>query len=318
MQRRVHTEKVHGAFWKKRLVLALCCGAILAAVCAVSYYGFARTVTEQAYIALEDIALDAQFACDKEPLKDDPVEYLEVEQSDVAHRAYAKLYKAMWLQKDAVHLDGVNLEEAFDVALQLRYDHPELLNVSVKMYGRETTINTAIVHSSVELEIPYLMDRDETQAARRKVNQVVSNVLSRMPTSSDWSRAYYLHSWLCENVTYYEDESEYSEYSHNVADALLNGDAVCEGYALAYDLLCRRAGFESQVIVGYLDDYQEGDYAHAWNRLVVYGKPRYVDVTADDGDRITLRRFLLDEDTMRDKGYTPFPDNHVPGVVHID
>ena len=75
-------------------------------------------------------------------------------------------------------------------------------------------------------------------------------------------------------------DTGFGEHCHDLYGALVNHRTVCEGYALAFDLIMDRLGVPCSVIVS---DWNEGDeYAHAWNQIGGYANDCYIDVTWDD------------------------------------
>ena len=103
--------------------------------------------------------------------------------------------------------------------------------------------------------------------------------------------------------------------------ALVNKEAVCEGYAKAYKLLLNAMGIECDVVI---------NAEHAWNVVQLEGKWYLVDVTNDDtnnglmyfllgayvlmGDNVTARYFgyidgsNTDVRTLAETGYVPMAE----------
>lgn len=80
------------------------------------------------------------------------------------------------------------------------------------------------------------------------------------------------------------------------AGALVEGKAVCAGYARAYMLLCRAAGID----LVYISDQEMN---HGWNAVRLYGDVRYIDATFDDpvpdrGELVSDAFFLRSADEL--------------------
>lgn len=74
--------------------------------------------------------------------------------------------------------------------------------------------------------------------------------------------------------------------------ALVGGGADSEGMALAFQIFCQRAGLESDVVAGTLEDE-----AHFWNVVALPGgEYRHVDTTREDG-------FALSDAALVEAGY---------------
>ena len=108
----------------------------------------------------------------------------------------------------------------------------------------------------------------------------------------------FIHDYLCESCAYNYDavnsssDSEWYRMAHRAYGALVEleygtdsgrGAAVCEGYAEAFLLLCRRVGLPCAAVVG--DGSLDGgalSVSHAWNVILLDGAWYAVDVTWDD------------------------------------
>ncbi len=95
----------------------------------------------------------------------------------------------------------------------------------------------------------------------------------------DWEKELLIHDYLVNNCTYDQEAEEAGDFtSANTAyGCLIEGSAVCEGYAEAANLLFRAAGLTSYYVEG------AGESAdHAWNCVEIDGEYYWVDVTWDD------------------------------------
>lgn len=100
------------------------------------------------------------------------------------------------------------------------------------------------------------------------------------PNLTDVEKTLILHDRLalhCEydNDTFESDYENMPQSSYNAYGVLVLRDAVCMGYALAYDYLLEQVGIQS--------DYCSSDELnHAWNIVYINNTPYHVDVTWDD------------------------------------
>lgn len=96
----------------------------------------------------------------------------------------------------------------------------------------------------------------------------------------EFQREWYLHDLLCGHVTY----DLTADHRHNAWGALMEGRAVCDGYAKAMTLLARISYLQCGVIHGQaLADGAPGD--HAWNIIKISGAHTLLDVTFNDQDQ---------------------------------
>ena len=140
-----------------------------------------------------------------------------------------------------------------------------------------------------------------------KVNELVSAAQAAHGTDAE-GMVRYFHDWLCENNSYNYAAAEGPDDPANAnqrsawsaAGALLNRvdstmvNPVCEGYARAMQLLCKKAKIPCILVVG--DN-------HMWNNLIVNDKWTGVDVTWDDQDSGTLYDFFLKDDLNGSSGH---------------
>ena len=109
------------------------------------------------------------------------------------------------------------------------------------------------------------------------VDAYVETVVAGCTAQDATEKARYLYDYLCENVTFdlenlYNDEDvlKYTAYG-----AVVNGRAVCQGFATLYYKLALAAGLECRIVTG-----KRGDVAHAWNIVKVDDLWYHVDVSS--------------------------------------
>ena len=125
-------------------------------------------------------------------------------------------------------------------------------------------------------------ETDRVQESRDEAARVVAEVINE--GMSDREKVTALNNYLVRTVEYdyaaYEAANEganWLEYSAwDISGALLDGTAVCQGYAMAFDVLAGLAGVESVVVTGYVHEVGE---LHAWNKVKVDGEWLALDPT---------------------------------------
>ena len=147
----------------------------------------------------------------------------------------------------------------------------------------------------------------------------IRDTLPESPTTYDIVRA--IAVWLCDNNTYnYEQTSSHRsdhdpvlfDYmaAHSAYSAIVAGDEfepVCEGYALAFKVLCEEFGIESLCISG-VSAYA-GNGRHMWNYVKLDDGQWYLaDITNMDNDHANdadyRYHFILASNSVAE-GYTP-------------
>ena len=148
------------------------------------------------------------------------------------------------------------------------------------------------------------------QSRQEQLDRKIAQIISQIPANADTDaeKALYLHDYIVTNVSYELVGDHQTAYG-----ALLDGKAVCAGYADAYQRLLAAVGIRAYTIVGTADNGDGEPFPHAWTLLYLDGKCLYTDVTWDDpfvdgeqrDDNISYTYFQLSlEDISRDH----FPD----------
>lgn len=137
-------------------------------------------------------------------------------------------------------------------------------------------------------------------------------------SGTDYDKIYAAHEYLRSRSSYNDNGSYMVQTAYG---ALVNKEAVCEGYAKAYKILLNAMGIECDVVI---------NAEHAWNVVQLEGKWYLVDVTNDDtnnglmyfllgadvlmGDNVTARYFgyidgsNTDVRTLAETGYVPMAE----------
>lgn len=127
----------------------------------------------------------------------------------------------------------------------------------------------------------------------KKVDEIVSSVNSSM---SEYEREKYIHDTILKNCSYKTGVTGISDgwQYFSAYGALIDGEAVCEGYAKSMQILLSKVGIECYVIRG------EGDgIGHMWNVVKLDGKWYHLDATWNDSDDgINYEYFNLDTEKI--------------------
>ena len=146
-----------------------------------------------------------------------------------------------------------------------------------------------------DLEFVYTVDSKEAKAMNEAVQNKVNELVASAPDTSEYDRIKYFHDYIVKNCTYsYEGKSVDTAYG-----ALIEGKAICQGYAHAMQLLLSRAGFDAVPAMG---DHEDG--YHKWNYVRLSdGKWYVIDATWDDPtgespDYIGYDYFLITDEQL--------------------
>ena len=165
--------------------------------------------------------------------------------------------------------------------------------------GWEASLSSSASNLTITLSMQYHTTAEQEALLTEKVNQIMSE-LNFSNSTSEYDKVKAIHDYICDNVDYDYELEKYSAY-----EALYNGVAVCQGYAIAFYRLCKEAGLSVRMITGI-----GGSGRHAWN-IVKIGDVYYnIDCTWDGQEVEDTYHdwFLLNEidfvSHTRDAAYT--------------
>ena len=188
--------------------------------------------------------------------------------------AYKRLASAAdRLDTRPVSLAGFGLTETQlkQVVNYYMADYPQHFWVEASYrYAEAGSVITAI-------ELSYTMSAQEAQQASRQVQAAAARILQGLEGLSEYEIEKRIHDALVSVVTY--DTTQQKDYIHTLYGALVNGEAVCDGYARAFQYLLYQVGIPCLLVTG--ESLGEN---HAWNIVEIGGQYYQVDVTWDDPD----------------------------------
>ncbi|QIB70051.1 DUF4430 domain-containing protein [Aminipila butyrica] len=195
--------------------------------------------------------------------------------------------------QDAIQKNLVNLY------LNVLFEHPELFYVRTE-YNIEFEGKTAIITPSI------LEDFNSKEALTAAINQfqeVFNSAIEKCISAemTDLEKLLSLHDWLVNHCQYNQaghlNGKADTMNAYTAYGALVEGDAVCQGYSMALNLLLQKAGVSSHYVSG---------QDHSWNVVKIAGSWYHVDSTwADDTpDRpgaVKHDYFLLSDEQIKDQ-----------------
>jgi len=145
--------------------------------------------------------------------------------------------------------------------------------------GEHWELRLALKHN-----IPYEIASTEVAASYDKAKAIINTLIK--PNMNEYEKELAIYEYIVKNTEYDANAAingytAESKNSYNAYGMLVNGRAVCQGYAEAADLLFTLAGIESILITG--DDH---GIPHAWNIVKIDGEYYHVDSTLDDSKEI--------------------------------
>ena len=171
---------------------------------------------------------------------------------------------------EKVNIKDLNLDKNLVLStladLNARVEGGEAISKLSCYYSRDTGLAVAI-------GLEYCTAQD-VAAMQVKLDQLVDQANTLCQT--DLERVFYVHEWLVQNIAYDREHlSDDVQDDHNLRGALLEGTAVCDGYAKTYALTLRKLGITGVLVTS-------KDIGHAWNMVELDGNWYQVDCTWDD------------------------------------
>jgi len=171
---------------------------------------------------------------------------------------------------EKVNIKDLNLDKDLVLStladLNARVEGGEAISKLSCYYSRDTGLAVAI-------GLEYCTAQD-VAAMQIKLDQLVDQANTLCQT--DLEKVFYVHEWLVQNIAYDREHlSDDVQDDHNLRGALLEGTAVCDGYAKTYALTLRKLGITGVLVTS-------KDIGHAWNMVELDGNWYQVDCTWDD------------------------------------
>lgn len=231
----------------------------------------------------------------------------ELDNSDALLYAYDQLVAGVETCAETIDVvrdgDTISLDEIQTVFSTYTRDHAEhfWLGNAYSMRGSEESV--------VSISPSYTMSGNELTQAKAAFEQAADAMLEGITADiSEFERELALHNRLAAAVVYTEGDNAHSAYG-----ALVEGSAVCEGYAEAFQYLLRRVGIQSFLIQGTGINTQGQAEAHEWNAVRIDGNYYLVDLTWDDqGEYLLHTYFNLPASVMAEDHLSISPEGFDP------
>lgn len=174
-----------------------------------------------------------------------------------------------------------------DVSAAVRavmFDRPELFWVDFENLGY------GIDSEGLKLTFAYKYEGEEKTTMQTQLDTKVDEIMGLMGGQqlvTAYEKATYLHDYIIKHCSY--DQTQTRANTHNLYGALVEGSAVCDGYARAFQYLLTKAGIENYLVEGQASQTDIATGAiktegHAWNKANLDGVITNIDVTWDDPD----------------------------------
>jgi hypothetical protein len=132
-------------------------------------------------------------------------------------------------------------------------------------------ISASFVKSSntFEITVAYLDDASMEEQTTQAIEKL-EETLAILSGDSTYNKIYTIYDYLANYITY--DKEDTSNLPHTAYDAIVNGKAVCQGYAMLFYRVLLDYGIENRIVVS---------DTHAWNLVYLDGEYYECDLTWD-------------------------------------
>lgn len=192
----------------------------------------------------------------------------------------------------------ISTKEALDLFVQILNNNPQLFYLKA---NDATVWSYSGIASYYEVE--YSDTVDNIKKRKEEFAQAADKLIEQIDSSfTDLEKALVIHDQLVLKCEYdYQNylDNKIPADSYTAYGALVNGTAVCQGYAEAYDYIMEnRLGISCDVV-------SSDTMNHAWNMISIDGKWYHVDATWDDPvwdsiGRVVHTYFMLSDTAISD------------------
>lgn len=162
-------------------------------------------------------------------------------------------------------------------------DHPDYFWYKGSFTYRHTVTDNIIVEVIPKYDIDgHEVTKEDIEPYKAKfdarIKEIITEMKTALPEATDYEKALWIHDKVAIIITYKEGKNHQTAYG-----ALIDGEAVCAGYAKLYQNLLIEADIPVWAIKGNSINPLTGtSESHEWNIMWLDGNCVYTDVTWDD------------------------------------
>ncbi len=196
-------------------------------------------------------------------------------------------YKTSITISSGIEYNTTIISETFSKAV---YDNPEWFWLTGGCNIQGITVGNLTTYT---ISIDYICTMSEIPRMAQQLDDIVVEIVDKVEKNcqSDYEKAKQVHDIIVLNCEYDIDAYNATiinpnsgmKLAHTVYGCLVEGKAVCEGYAKAYMYIMNRLGIECGYVTGTGTDITSNSSGlHGWNYINLEGDYYMVDVTWDD------------------------------------
>lgn len=196
--------------------------------------------------------------------------YQLLEESE--QRIYEEILEALDNVEEDVLISSTDVEQVVKIHQYVCQDNPELFWVKgYKIVPYEMAGKTV----KVKYSGLYTMKKGEKENYQTAMEEKTYPWLDEIAQcQEDYDKIKKAYDLIILNTSYNVNAKE----SQNVLSVFLQGESVCQGYAEAFQYLCKHSGIQNILVTGQADN-SRGSQAHAWNLVKMDGTFYQFDIT---------------------------------------
>lgn len=251
--------------------------------------------------------LNLEVNNDIEEIKDsnNEVESMEIQKQEKVYEVgkkgsslYEVIEKGLINGDEKINLIGIDGDKSgngiFQILEDVTKNNPEIMYYSGAKYSKGI------------LWPNYEKDREEIKLHQKIIREKRKDILSEIinPNMTDYNKVKAVHDYIINTTRYdkaYFQNEEVKPESHTVYGVLVEGVAVCDGYAKAMKYLLEPLDIETIIVNG-----KSKGMNHAWNIVKIEDEYYHIDATwndpvTEDGQDIIVYDYfnLKDEDIAK-------------------
>ncbi len=141
-----------------------------------------------------------------------------------------------------------------------------------KIYGFQLSLDAYTKHT--------VSEKNKFQRAFQKAVKKIKSRAGKKPSKIKLIKE--INRWIGNQTAYVKKIKKNNQYIHNAYGVFVKKKAVCDGYSMAFKLLCDYFKIPCMVVYGYVADSSEKMTPHMWNIVRFRKKWYYVDTTWND------------------------------------
>ncbi len=219
--------------------------------------------------------------------------------SELQKTAYNRMYEAVLTMPGGYialgEYESLSESDVYLTAIALKNDHPEIFWLPYAWYIGETHDGQMAIlfvnrvgdeNGDIEsFEATYVVGRADRDRMAAELAAAVTEIKNEVTATDPYEIELQLHDILAKRISY-SAAAEPDTLAYTAYGALIRGEAVCEGYTRAMQLLLYEYGINSTTVTGFAGE------EHMWNLVLLEDEWYHLDLTWNDRDDLVRHTYF--------------------------